>query len=113
MGLFDFMSMAGNYAERKVSHYEQAGVCVDTCAINDSTKPFETGVVHPKYNNGRWIIVELYDTKKDAQVGHNKWVKTMTTKKLPKRLKDVSTCEVAVLAFGGAESKRRTIQKRG
>jgi hypothetical protein len=93
--LFDFLCMARNYEGRKVNHYEQGELIVDTCAVSDADKDYETAVVHPKYNGGEWIVVELYDTKKEAQIGHVRWVKKMTAKKLPVKLTDVSTAEVA------------------
>lgn len=92
--MFEFMNMMGNHQERLVDRYEADGVIVDTCLVNDSDQPYETGIKHPCYNNSDWVIVELYDTKEEAQIGHNKWVKTITSKKLPKTLKDVSTTEI-------------------
>ena len=89
--------MYGNYEQRKVANFKKGGLIVDTCLVTDSGKKYETGVIHPKYNKGDWVIVELYDTKKEAKLGHKKWVKLMTAKKLPKSLKDVSTAGVAKL----------------
>jgi hypothetical protein len=71
---------------------------VDTAAINDSTKPFETAVQSPHYNDGKMVIVELYDTKDEAQKGHDKWVNKMTAKNPPKSLKDVSTSGIVRFA---------------
>ena len=98
MALFDFFSMISNYEERKIDRFEKDELTVDTCSVTDSDKPYETAVEHPHYNNGKWVIVETYDTKEAAQRGHNKWVKKMTGKKLPASLKDVSSAEVAKLA---------------
>ena len=85
--------MANNYEERKVDNFTQGDIQVDTALINDSSKPYETGICHPAYNGGAWVIVELYNTKEEAQIGHDKWVKIMTSEVLPDTLKDVSTCE--------------------
>lgn len=95
--MFGYLDMLGNYKERKVANYEKDGLIIDTCLVTDSDKPYETGIIHPNYNGGDWIIVELYNTKKEARVGHNRWVKKMTAKKLPTKLKDVSTSETAKL----------------
>lgn len=98
LGMFDFFEMADNYEQRKVAHYEKkGGLVVDTAAVTDSSKPFETGISHPSYNNGKWVIVELYDNKKQARNGHKRWIKLMTSKQLPKSLKDVSTATTANL----------------
>ena len=82
---------------------------VDTCVAGDTGKP-ETGVAHPAYNGGGWIIVEEYKSEKLAKVGHDKWVKKMSAKKLPKSLKDVSSCEIAGMceALGGDDWRECT-----
>ncbi len=97
--MFDFLDMADNYEERKVNCYrdKEVGLCVDTCMVTDSEKDYETAIGHPQYNDGKWVIVELYNTKEETQEGHNIWVKRMTGKKLPEQLKDVSTAEIAKL----------------
>jgi hypothetical protein len=98
--MFGFLSMMDNYEDRKVANYsdEKSGLIVDTCAVTDSDEPFETGICHPNYNDGKWVIVEMYSSKEKAQEGHEKWVKIMTAKKLPANLKDVSTCELVKLS---------------
>jgi len=67
---------------------------VDTCVAGDTRKP-ETGIAHPAYNQGGWVIVEEYKSVKLAKIGHAKWVKKMLAKKLPKSLRDVSSCEIS------------------
>ena len=95
-GMFDFLQDMGNYEARKVDTYEENDLFVDTCAVSDSTQPYETAVQHPAYNNGKMVIVELYDTKEEAQQGHDKWVDLML-KNPPNVLHDVSTCASASL----------------
>lgn len=107
--MFNFFSMAGNYEQRKVDNFEgDNGLVVDTVAVTDSRKSYETGILHPAYNGGDWVIVDLYDTKKEAQAGHDKWVAIMTAEKLPEKLVDVSSAEVADLldAFSDGEDWR-------
>jgi hypothetical protein len=102
--LFDFFDMADDYAERKVANTEINGVTVDTARVNDSTQPYETGVECELYND-KWIIVEQYDTKEEAEKGHEKWVKVFTDK-LPDKLVDVSECEIiSVLTMMGRHPK--------
>lgn len=36
--------------------------------------PYETGVEHPLYNNGRMIIITSYRTEDEAKVGHERCV---------------------------------------
>lgn len=95
--MFNFFDMVGNYEERKVDRYESGFLVIDTAAVTDSEMPFETAVQHPKYNYGKWVIVETYMTKELAQEGHNRWVGTMTAEQLPDTLTDVSTAGVAQL----------------
>lgn len=98
MGLFDFLSMADNYESRKVARFEgENGLVVDTVAVIDSDQPYETAVMHPDYNGGKLVIVEMYDTATDAQFGHDRWVARMTADPLPESLRDVSSAEVAAL----------------
>lgn len=96
MGLFDFLADMGNHAERAVAQYNKDGLYVDTCRVSDSSKPFETAVSHPAYNDDKLVIVELYDTIDDAKEGHEKWVGKMLNNP-PQQLIDVSTATVANL----------------
>lgn len=95
---FNFFDMADDYAERCVANFKKGKLTVDTCAVRDSDWDYETGVQHPEYNNGKWVIVQGYDSKKEALAGHNKWVRIMTGKNLPSHLKDVSTAGIAKFA---------------
>jgi hypothetical protein len=96
-GMFDWIDMIGNYEERKVDRYELGDILVDTARVTDGQKPYETGVYHPEYDNGRCIIVEAYDTKEKAQEGHDKWVKILTSPNLPPTLKDC--CNAGIIAI--------------
>ena len=93
--MFDFLNMMGNYEARKVANYQEDGLVIDTCAVTDSSMPFETGICHPLYNGGDWIIVELYPDKESAVEGHEKWVGTMTASELPPELRDMSSATLA------------------
>jgi len=95
--MFDFFNMMFDQEQRRVAHFKKGELIVDTCAVTDSKQPYETGVQHPKYNNGLWVIVEMYNTKKQASAGHKRWVEIMTAKKLPEKIKDVSTASIALL----------------
>ena len=108
MGIFDFLNMVDNYEDRKVANYQKDGVHIDTVFVSDAKKPIETAIRHPKYNNGDWIVVDYANTKKEALLKHNKWVKKMTAKELPKEIKDVSTAEIAQLC----DNKVYTLKRR-
>jgi len=95
--MFEFLKDIGTYEQRKVKRYEEGNTIVDTAAVSDSTKPYETGIKDPRWNNGAWVIVEEYYTKLDAQNGHNRWVKKVTGKNPPKTLRDVSSNGIAQL----------------
>ena len=95
--MFNFFDMTDNYEDRKVAAFENGDLFVSTVHVTDSTEPYETAVEHPKYNEGKLVIVEMYNTKEDSEAGHKKWVKLMTAKKLPEKLTDVSTSGVKQL----------------
>lgn len=94
--LFDFLSMGIDYEDRKVARDEIGDATIDTAAVTDSDKPYETGIKHPAYNDGAWVIVELYVNKEAAKIGHNKWIGVMKQK--PKELFDRNESEVGDLA---------------
>jgi len=88
--MFNFL-IAEPYEDRKIDNTVlKDNTVIDTCSVNDGHLPFETGIQSPKYNKGNWIIVEAYRTKKDAQKGHDKWVKVMSSIPLPEKLVDCS-----------------------
>jgi hypothetical protein len=106
--MFNFMSMNGNYEQRKVANFTKDGIAVDTAAVTDSDKLFETAIRHQKYNHGDWIVVELYNTKKQAEDGHGKWVEFVQQKNLPETLKDVSSASIAKLSdMSGSDCRER------
>ena len=92
----DFFDMVDSYEDRKVCNTEINGAIIDTCAVTDSDQSYETGIEHPSYNNDNWVIVEMYDTKEEAQIGHAKWVEAFTDK-LPESLEDVGTSGISYL----------------
>jgi len=85
-----------DYENRGVERYETDNLIVDTCEVHDQPDPynFETAVSHRRYDNGEWIIVELYEVEAEAILGHNKWVKAMVSNGLPEQLVDVSKVTV-------------------
>lgn len=85
--MFGGMSLQ-DYEKRKIGRFDKDGIFISTAAVTDGRDPYETAIEHPEYNNGAMIIVESYKTKKDAKAGHAKWVKKMTSKRLPKSLTD-------------------------
>ena len=95
--MFKFLDMMFNYEDRKVDRYEEGNLIVDTCAVTDSDQPYETGVCHTLYNDGDWVIVEMYEDERSAKEGHDRWVKVMTDQVLPSKLEDVSTAEIEKL----------------
>lgn len=88
--MFNFFNMMDNYEARKIGLFKTETLKVSTVKITDSSKyQYETAVSHPDYNNDL-IIVETYQTDKEAQAGHERWVHTMTSENLPEVIRDVS-----------------------
>lgn len=97
MGMFDFLLMADNYEQRKVARFDADWGFISTAYVNDAARPYETAVEHRQYNDGKMVIVAAYDTKEEAQAGHNHWVRVMTADTLPDRLVDRGEAELAEL----------------
>jgi hypothetical protein len=113
--MFGFLSMMGDREQRKVDNTEVKvddvfQGTVDTCRVTDSTKSFETGIQSEFYRlNGDWVIVESYDTKEEAIIGHKKWCEFLASK--PNFLQDVGECQLVQLSLAlGADV--RGIYKR-
>ena len=95
--MFSFLQDMDNYEERKVDRYEKDDLIIDTCFASDIGK-YETAIQHPQYDKGKWIITEEYETESLAKIGHEKWVKIMTSEKLPGKLINVSSaCAISIL----------------
>ncbi len=96
--MFSFLNDLDDYEERKVARYEKDDLMVDTARVSDGVKPFETAIEHPNYNGGEMVIVENYDTIKQAKSGHKKWVELMTSFPLPTELPECGNA--MVMQFG-------------
>lgn len=87
----DVLSMKGSYEERKVNNTIVNGLTIDTARVNDNVRPYETAVHHDEFYDVVWSVVEEYDTKEEAEKGHDKWVKHFQDS-LPDFIEDISTC---------------------
>jgi hypothetical protein len=94
--LTDFLGLGnlGNYVSRKVARKEFDWGFVSTCYATD-TKLFETAISHNKYNEGKLVIVQTYQTKQEAERGHDEWLAKIITD--PPKLVDVSGAGLANL----------------
>jgi hypothetical protein len=91
--MFDkWIGMMGNYEFRKVALDKFGWGMVSTAMVMDGRMPYETAVEHNLY--GDMVIVEAYQTKEEAAIGHAKWVATMTADQLPDKLVDCNNSEV-------------------
>jgi len=61
----------------QVNRHESGDLTISTIWCNDGDHLYETGIKHPDYNDGSWVIVEAYDTEESARDGHDKWMTTM------------------------------------
>ena len=109
--MFDWLFVAP-HSERVVASFEKDDLVVDTAAVTDGTHPFETGITWPSEYHGSasWVIVEAYDTKEEAQLGHNKWVAAMTAADLPDELRDCSNS--AIRQFADAFTEAHVVLRR-
>jgi hypothetical protein len=96
--MFNFFMDMGNYEDRKVARFDADWGMVSTARVSDGRQPYETAVCHKQYNDDKIVIVEAYDSVDEAKKGHERWVKTMTSKRLPKELVDCCNAEVGQFA---------------
>lgn len=87
----DMMSNLGSGEERTVARYERdtGDLTISTMENRGDNYAFETAISHSLYKDSNWIVVELYDTREDAQTGHDKWLAAMNSDDLPGELVDV------------------------
>lgn len=106
--MFEFLKDMHNYSERMVKRYEEGDTIISTARVSDARQPFETAVSDPRWNNGEFVVVAMYDTREDAEIGHEQWVKKITTSP-PVRLLDVGTSGVSewIDVFGGKDWRIR------
>ena len=104
MSIFDFLLDANDHPARQVATFidDSRSLRVDTAIISDGEKPFETAVRHPRYDGGKWIVVEAYDTIGQAELGHKRWIATMTGE-LPESLADCGNSKIALLLKSAGE----------
>jgi hypothetical protein len=98
-GIFDFL-LSAPYEDRAVAHWsnDDESVIVDTCKVVDGTLPIETGVIHPEYNDGEWMIVEAYGSVEAALEGHERWVVMAQRDELPAVIADCCNAHCARFA---------------
>lgn len=96
--MFEFFSMLGTYEDRKVARYEDGDIVLSTAWVNDSDRPYETALSHPDYHEGKFIVLQVYDLKEEAEDGHAKWEEIVRNGQLPETLEDVGEAEIAEFA---------------
>jgi hypothetical protein len=69
-----FISSGKKPDRSEAMNYYVNGCTIDTVIAFDTGK-WETGI---KHDGGSWVIVEQYENKALADIGHTKWVKLMT-----------------------------------
>jgi len=82
--MFEFLLDAGNYEDRKIDKTEFNWGYISTCRVSDGRQPYETAICSNEYaksdeltNTSGMIIIESYDSIKNAKSGHVKWCKIM------------------------------------
>ena len=96
--VFAFLLDAENYSERMVDRYQEGKILVSTACVSDGDKLYETAIEHPEYKDGKIIVVEAYDTRKEAKQGHERWLKIIVDGPLPDYLLDCQNAKIGQLA---------------
>ena len=73
--LYGIATMMDNYEERKVANDEREEFVLDTAKVTDRRWLYETAVMHKKFNNNDWIILDGANDLEDAKSMHEKWLK--------------------------------------
>lgn len=81
-----FMSFIEGDRDEKALNTVGDNWVVDTCFASD-TGYYETGILYEGFNNGNWIIVDEYESRKQSAIGHKKWIKHL--KQNPEELTDI------------------------
>ncbi len=105
--MFGFENLLVPYEDRMIGRFEndKTGLVVSTAAVFDTSMPFETAVSHPRYRDGKWVIVKQYHDLESAEQGHEKWVEVMNAPQLPTVLEDISDhVAAAMLRSLGSET---------
>jgi len=55
--------------------------------------------------------VEMYDSKKEAKIGHARWVKVFSNKKLPDQLTDINECSLEDIANSVGHTTRGVFKR--
>lgn len=98
--LEEILAMVGNYESRSVGYWcsELDKSCMlSTALVTDGVKPFESAMAHPSYNGGQIIILEAYDTKEQAQAGHEKYLAIAKADGWPDEITERNNSEVGLL----------------
>lgn len=61
---------------------------LDTVAVDDREWMYETAIKHPKFNDNEWIVIRGYDTKEEAETGHEELI-TYYLMNRPAFIKDI------------------------
>ena len=85
------------WRRKRVGKFETDNLFVSTVSVTDGDHPYETAVAHPDYNNGNLVVVDAYDSRAEAVVGHKQWVEIMTSDNLPDWLVDCQNSYLAKL----------------
>lgn len=68
-----FEKMKSSRAERALLENTVNDYHIDTCKVFDRDWHYETGIRHPSFRGGEWVIVRGYDTVEEAKAGHLMW----------------------------------------
>lgn len=96
--MFGFLLPMADYDDRMIGRFddERTDMFISTAEVNDGRQPFETAVAHPDYRPvDTMVIVEAYDNKALALIGHENWIKRMTVEPLPEVLTDCQNSEIS------------------
>lgn len=99
-----------DFEARNVAQYEDGDLRISTVQVptevTDGATLYQTGVSHPDFAGGNWIVVGEFQSREAAQAGHEGWIERFK-EGIPESLTDV--CSIPDARFPDGE---RTIARR-
>lgn len=89
-------SMPYTYEDRKVENSETDRFRLSTASVSDGDLPYETYLQHMDYHPSS-AVIDAYRTKKEAKIGHEKWLKKFRSKNPPKKILDCQNSHISQL----------------
>lgn len=98
-----------------VSDYSGDGFDVVTMQVPPSAAGervvYQTGIAHPDFNGGDWIVAAEYESRDAAQTGHDAWVAKLN-EHTPDEIRNCNTVPSAIPLASDVPTYQRNLDER-